>query len=59
MHALRSFNVCDENKAAASIEIFQRTKLRTSSFQRYRKAMGLTFKGLYDVTGSSLAFAVK
>lgn len=32
--------------------------LRTNSFQPYTKAMGLTFQGLYDVSGSSLAFVV-
>lgn len=32
--------------------------VRTISFRHYTKAMWLTFKGLYDVTGSSLAFGV-
>lgn len=31
---------------------------RTNSFQPYTKAMWLTFQGLYDVSGSSLAFVV-
>lgn len=32
--------------------------VRANSFQPYTKAIGLTFQGLYDVSGSSLAFVV-